>query len=135
MASSCNEATRDRPEGPLGWVCQAISLRVPVPDGFDPLDAYFVPAGHAISRGYLELSRWDPVRRELVMWAYRQELDFGYFGGLSPADRQKMTLAEALAYIANDPPTMGLDETYALIAHEYESGVHRTSAERAAVPA
>jgi hypothetical protein len=40
-----------------------------------------------------------------VITAYEGENVSGYRAGLSPGQRRKMTLEQALAFIANDPPS------------------------------
>lgn len=69
-----------------------------------PPDAWFVPAGQAITPEALNVARACPVRRQEVIHAYAREIKPGYFGGLSSGQRQKMTLEQALDYIEGDPP-------------------------------
>lgn len=69
----------------------------------DP-DAPFVEAGHTIDEEFLELCRSCPVRRECLIHAYTRPVKSGYLAGLSPSQRRRMTLEEALVYIENDPP-------------------------------
>lgn len=66
---------------------------------------YFVNAGHTIDPAVLSLCRGCPVREECLRHAYRQDPPLsgsGYFGGMSPGQRKKMNLEEALAWIAED---------------------------------
>ena len=68
-------------------------------------EAFFVPAGHAISEDVLQICRGCPVRKECVTHAYTRELDSGYFGGLSPSYRREVSLVDALVAIEKDPVT------------------------------
>lgn len=69
------------------------------------LDAFFVAAGHTIAPDTIETCRRCPVRRECVIYVYNRGLSSGYMAGLSPSQRDKMTLEEALEYIEQDTPT------------------------------
>lgn len=64
---------------------------------------FFVEAGHTIKPEVLNVCRGCPVRVQCLRYAYRRGIDNGYFGGMSPGQRRKMTIEEALEYIANDP--------------------------------
>jgi WhiB family redox-sensing transcriptional regulator len=69
----------------------------------DP-DDMFVEAGHAVDPALVEMCRGCPVRRECLVHSYRRPATHGYRAGLSSAQRRRMTLAEALEFIKNDPP-------------------------------
>lgn len=62
----------------------------------------FVEAGHTIDPAIIELCRGCPVRRECLIHAYTRPVRSGYLAGLSPSQRRRMTLEEALEFIAND---------------------------------
>lgn len=64
----------------------------------------FVEAGHTIEAELVDLCRTCPVRRECLIHAYTRPVKSGYLAGLSPSQRRRMTLAEALEYVENDPP-------------------------------
>lgn len=70
--------------------------------GDRPVQEFFVAAGHTLSPDTLRAARSCPVRRQEVIFAYGRDLRWGYFGALSPGQRSKMTLPEALAFIAAD---------------------------------
>jgi hypothetical protein len=67
------------------------------------VDEFFTTPGTVLPFFIAEMCRGCPVRLECVTHAYDRELGSGYFGGLSPQQRQRMTLDQAAALIANDP--------------------------------
>lgn len=69
-----------------------------------PLEDFFVPAGHVPPKEAMDASRNCPTRRQEVIFAYGRDIRAGYIGGLSAGQRQKMTLEQALAFIATDTP-------------------------------
>ena len=68
------------------------------------VNEFFTTTGRALPFFITEICRTCPVRLECVTHAYDRELECGYFGGLSPRQRQRMTLEEAASLIAKDPP-------------------------------
>lgn len=73
-------------------------------DGMDPED-FFVNAGHTIKPEVIAVCRGCPVRVNCLMHAYDSVpamLNSGYFGGVSPGQRRKMSRAEALAWVEAD---------------------------------
>jgi hypothetical protein len=79
----------------LAWVDQAAC------GGFelDQLDHYFVDVGHTVSAETIATCRTCPVRGDCLDHAYLNDLTSGYFGGLSPSQRRRMSHAEARASI------------------------------------
>lgn len=76
------------------------------------VNAFFVAAGCVITAETLTRCRVQcPVRAECVRHAYTggpggTPIDAGYFGGFSAGERRAMTLAQALARVAADQPTV-----------------------------
>lgn len=66
------------------------------------IDDFFVEAGHRLAADVLEAARRCPSRRQEVIWAYVIGARHGHFGGLSPRDRARMTLDEALEFVEHD---------------------------------
>ncbi|RJL21236.1 WhiB family transcriptional regulator [Bailinhaonella thermotolerans] len=64
---------------------------------------FFVDAGQAIAPEDEAMCRACPVREECLTRAYAQGLESGYFGGMSPGQRSRMTLREALDHIRAEP--------------------------------
>lgn len=63
------------------------------------LSEYFVAAGHTISPEAQQRCHSCPVRKECLEHAYAREVDAGYFADVSPSQRRRMTLSEALVHI------------------------------------
>ena len=63
------------------------------------LSEFFVAAGHTISPEAEQMCDSCPVRRECLTHAYEREIAAGYFAKVSPSQRAKKTLEEALAEI------------------------------------
>jgi WhiB family redox-sensing transcriptional regulator len=76
----------------LGWLSRAACADLPV-------DAFFVPPGSNINSSTLKICRGCPVRPECVQHVYDKEIEYGYFGGLSPSQRTLYTVEEALILI------------------------------------
>lgn len=70
--------------------------------------AFFLRAGEVIDPVALNISRACPSRKEEVIFAYARNIKKGFYGGLSAGQRSKLTLDEALEYVANDPPQWDL---------------------------
>lgn len=85
------------------WMQSAACLQARTPQG-DPvtLDDYFVSAGHIIDPAVLDICHACPVRRECLQYAYSRDLTAGYFGGMSPGQRRKLTADEALAVLDSE---------------------------------
>ena len=64
-----------------------------------PLSEFFVTAGRAIAEDVREAALDCPARREEVIFAYARDIRWGYFGALSPGQRARMTLPEALELV------------------------------------
>lgn len=69
-----------------------------------PIEAFFVQAGHIIDEEVLNVCRACPVRVDCLKHAYNEDLNItgGYFGGMSPGQRREMSLEEALEYAKTD---------------------------------
>lgn len=70
--------------------------------GTDALDMFFVDAGKSLSKEAVALCERCPVRADCLAHAYHQDIAGGYFGGISPSKRRRLTLDEALASFAPD---------------------------------
>lgn len=68
------------------------------------VDDYFVDAGHVIDDDVLELCRRCPVRMACLDHAYDKGYPGGYFAGLSPGHRKRMTFEEARHFVLKDRP-------------------------------
>lgn len=101
MSSTLAEIIMGAPD--LDWLGQ-MACADDERDLADQVSDFFVEAGHTIDPHVLNRCRGCPVRVECLTWAYDQRIENGYYGGTSPGQRRKMTLAEALEYIADDPP-------------------------------
>ena len=72
-----------------------------------PVEDFFVSAGKSASPEVLAVCRACPVRRDCVVHAYTGGVDdkpvkSGYFGGLSPDQRKKLSLEKALALVDSE---------------------------------
>lgn len=68
------------------------------------VEEFFVVAGRTASNSALAVCRTCPVRKDCLEHAYVGGIDnkpirFGYFGGLSPDQRRRLTLDEAIARV------------------------------------
>jgi WhiB family redox-sensing transcriptional regulator len=63
------------------------------------LSEYFVAAGHTISPEAKARCNACPVRRQCLTHAYERDIDAGYMADVSPSQRRRMTLPEALESI------------------------------------
>ncbi len=82
----------------LSWLERAACAALDV----DRLDLFFVGAGKSLSNEAKALCRGCEARRDCVTHAYEREIAGGYFGGLSPIKRRKLSLTEALDAIEAD---------------------------------
>lgn len=67
-------------------------------------ERYFAKAGHVLDDEAKEACLTCPVYRECVIWSYLaggdgRPMNGGYWALLSPGQRKKMSLAEALAHV------------------------------------
>lgn len=86
--------------GSSEWMKQGACLTAYTDNGSPVgLDDFFVSAGHIIDPQILEICNSCPVRRDCLKYAYNRELTAGYFGGMSPGQRRKLSLGEALAML------------------------------------
>lgn len=103
--SICSEqSTPLSSDNPFWWLCSASCVTDPLVDD-DPqepgriLSPFFVAAGHSITDEQYAQCRRCPVRRECLTWAYDQDIDFGFYGGVSPTTREQHPLERLLAMI------------------------------------
>ena len=82
----------------LSWLEHAACASLDV----EQLDLFFVGAGKSLSNEAKMLCRGCAARRECITHAYEREIAGGYFGGMSPIKRRKLTLSEALEAIDAD---------------------------------
>lgn len=68
--------------------------------GIEALDMFFVDAGKSLSKEAVALCEGCPARADCLRHAYTQDIAGGYFGGMSPSKRRRISLDEALASIA-----------------------------------
>jgi WhiB family redox-sensing transcriptional regulator len=66
------------------------------------IQQFFVDTGQAIDPQIQNVCRRCPVREECLTHAYRYGIEAGYFGGVSPGWRKRVTLVEALEQIRSD---------------------------------
>ncbi len=70
--------------------------------GLEQIDLFFVSAGKSLSKEAKALCQGCPVRRDCLDHAYSRGITGGYFGGVSPAQRKKLSREEALELIESD---------------------------------
>jgi WhiB family redox-sensing transcriptional regulator len=63
------------------------------------LDLFFVDAGRTLSKQAKAICAGCEAKVDCLTYAYRHEITGGYFGGLSPAKRRQLPLADAVASI------------------------------------
>lgn len=63
---------------------------------------FFVDPGRSVDPHVLSMCRTCPVRELCAGWAYDQGRPAGYFGGLSPTQRKRMTKEQAMAFCVAD---------------------------------
>ena len=80
----------------LDWLQQASCADLDV----DELDLFFVEAGKSLAKETVAMCERCPARVACLSHAYDNEVAGGYFGGMSPSRRRKLTRSEALAEIA-----------------------------------
>jgi WhiB family redox-sensing transcriptional regulator len=64
-------------------------------------DRFFVKAGDIIDPETQAICQRCPVRPDCLRHAYRSGHQHGYFGGLSPRQRQRLTLEEAFSALGD----------------------------------
>lgn len=99
MSTTTDLATIIEQAPEMSWIDRAACSTL----GVERLDLFFVDAGKSLSSEALEMCRGCAARRDCLEHAYDRELAGGYFGGLSPTKRRKMTKDEAVAMIESDP--------------------------------
>lgn len=62
----------------------------------------FVSTGRMLDPEVEDVCRRCPVRAQCVVRAYTMNATKGYFGGLSPSARKRMTVEEAVAFVQAD---------------------------------
>ena len=75
----------------LAWVDDAACARAGLPYG-----AFFPEDGRPASPEVQKLCQGCPVRRQCIEHAKRWHLTQGWFGGISPGQRRRMTTEELL---------------------------------------
>jgi hypothetical protein len=70
-----------------------------------PPESFFVKGGCTIHPDVLDVCRRCPVRIQCCAHLYNSQppIAAGYFAGISPGQRKKLSYEEALEFIANDP--------------------------------
>lgn len=98
MSTTSNLAAIIEQTPDLTWLDRAACSALDV----EQLDLFFVEAGKSLSPEARALCAGCESRRECLQHAYDREIAGGYFGGLSPTKRRKLSLVEALAVIEAD---------------------------------
>lgn len=60
------------------------------------LDLFFVEAGRTLSKEAAAICRGCDARADCLRYAYENEIEGGYFGGVSSAKRRSLSLDQAL---------------------------------------
>lgn len=81
----------------LGWMEDAACADI------DP-ELFTIDPGRMPNPYAQATCRRCPVREECLTYAYDRGLTAGLYGGLSAGQRKSLSLAEALEFIASDPP-------------------------------
>ncbi|WP_420452523.1 WhiB family transcriptional regulator [Ilumatobacter sp.] len=79
----------------LTWLADAACADLDI----DQLDLFFVEAGKTLSKDAIAICGSCPVRVACLTHAYDNEIAGGYYGGVSPTQRRKLDLADAIARI------------------------------------
>ncbi len=66
----------------------------------DRLDLFFVDAGRTLSKEAAALCSSCPSRVECLRHAYDNEIEGGYFGGVSSAKRRTLSFEQAVELVA-----------------------------------
>lgn len=82
----------------LRWLERAACSSLDVSE----VDLFFVGAGKSLSSEAKALCKGCEVRKECLTHAYDREIAGGYFGGVSPIKRRKLSLDDALALIESE---------------------------------
>lgn len=70
--------------------------------GLEQIELFFVGAGKSLSKEAKAMCQGCAVRRDCLDHAYTREITGGYFGGLSPTQRKKLSREDALALIESE---------------------------------
>ena len=92
MSNTMDLASLIEGSNELPWLREAACRELDL----ERLDLFFVDAGHTLSKQVKAMCAGCDARVACLTYAYRHEITGGYFGGLSPAKRRELTLAEAL---------------------------------------
>ena len=76
----------------LSWLQRAACSELEL----DRLDPFFVEAGRTLSKEAAAMCRGCEARIDCLRHAYDNEIEGGYFGGLSSAKRRALSLDEAI---------------------------------------
>ena len=79
----------------LSWLQRAACSELDL----DRLDLFFVDAGRTLSKEATAMCRGCEARIDCLRHAYANEIEGGYFGGLSSAKRRAMSIDEAIETI------------------------------------
>lgn len=79
----------------FAWLLKAACADRPTSD----YAVFFPPHSQSANIQEREVCVQCPARRDCLEYAYEYDLEYGYFGGLSPHARSRMTLAEALELV------------------------------------
>ena len=98
MSTTTDLATIIEQAPEMPWLDRAACASL----GVERLDLFFVDAGKSLSPEAKALCAGCEVRRDCLMHAYERDIVGGYFGGLSPTKRRKLTVTEALDLIEGE---------------------------------
>ena len=79
----------------LSWLQRAACSELDL----ERLDLFFVDAGRTLSKEAAAMCRGCEARVDCLRHAYDNEIEGGYFGGLSSAKRRSLTLDEAVEVV------------------------------------
>ena len=89
MPRSMDDLIANTPE--MRWLESASCAELPI----EELELFFVEAGRTIAASTVARCERCPVRLDCLEHAYRHDIASGYFGGMSPGRRRRITLEEA----------------------------------------
>ncbi len=79
----------------LDWLLEASCADLAV----EQLDLFFVEAGKSLAKETVAMCERCPARVQCLTHAYDNEIAGGYFGGMSPSRRRKLSRNDALAEV------------------------------------
>ncbi len=96
MSRSSDLGTLIEQSNDLDWMLEASCAGL----GVEQLELFFVDAGRSLAKETAAMCERCPARVQCLTHAYDNEIVGGYFGGMSPSRRRKLSCSEALAEIS-----------------------------------